>query len=139
MRKSIKSLVLAIVGVVMSVAFVGCGNPSLQEFADKLNKEMPKNLGDGLVLTKAEINDNYFVIQAEGDESIPEVSMMLVDEIGEMVSKEMKEMMLQDKDMKEIYDQCKKEKKGMKMIMKGKKSGKTVTLFDITPEDMQKQ
>lgn len=136
MKKSIKSIVLAIVGLVMSVAFVGCGNPSLQELTDKLNKELPKDLGDGMTFKKTELNDNYIVFVTEGDESIPEVSLMLVDGMGELVSKQLKDMMLQDKDMKEIYDQCKKENKGMKMIMKGNKSGKSVELFKITPEEM---
>ena len=139
MKKSIKSIVAAIVGLVMSVAFVSCGNPTIQDLADKMNKELPKDMGNGMVLKKAEVNDNYIEFQAEGDESVKEVSLILVDGIGDLVSKQFKEMMLQSEDMKEIYDLCKKENKGMKMIMKGNKSGKSVTLFNITPEEMQKQ
>lgn len=136
MRKAIKSLAFAIVALIMSTVFVGCENPSLQDLADEMNKDLPKDFGNGMVLKKAEINDNYFVFQVEGDEAVPEVSIMLVDEISKMASKELKDEMLQSEDMKEIYDQCKKEKKGMKMYLKGNRSGKTVILFDIKPEEM---
>ena len=45
--------------------------------------------------------------------------------------------MLKNDGWKKLFKQCKVEKKGVKMIMKGDVSGKTVTLFDIPAERLQ--
>lgn len=137
MRKTTKSFVAAIVSFVMSVAFLGCGDLSLQELADDMKKDFPKDLGQGLVVKKVELNDNYFVLVSEVDESNQYHSRYLTQDISGSISKNYKDMILNDEGMKAVLKACKKEKKGLKMTMSGNRSGKTVELFKITPEELQ--
>ena len=133
---------VALLGLVMSVAFVSCGSPTLQDFADKINKEeYPKDYGDGFVVQKCEIDGDYLVFRGEIVESKAPEGLFLAaelfpEEFMEM-SKQMEEMMLKDEGGKKLFKLCKKEKKGMKMVMTGDKCGKSITFFDIPAERLQ--
>jgi len=133
---------VVLIGLVMSVAFVSCGSPTLQDYADELNnKEFPSDYGGGIYVKNCEIIDNYFVFRGEIKESqVPENAIVLEElypnEFKEM-SKYFEQTMLKNDGWKKLFKQCKVEKKGVKMIMKGDVSGKTVTLFDIPAERLQ--
>ncbi len=131
-----------IAGLVLSVAFVSCGGPTLQDYVNELNsKEFPKDYGDGFYVKNCEIVDNYFVFNGEVQERKHPENVLVMeelypDEFKEM-SREFERMMLKDDGWKKLFKQCKAEKKGVKMIMKGDVSGKTVTMFDIPAEQFQ--
>ena len=140
MKKRIKNLLAAIlVGFTMTVAFVGCESPSLQDLADELSKEFPIDNGNGFVIKSCELNNDYFILRSECDESLAPFPISELEDgrIGKERSKQMEDMMLKDEHMKHIYKVCKEEKKGLRMTMTGNRSGKMVTAFDITPEKFQ--
>ena len=134
-------------GLVMSIAFASCNlTPSLQTFVDKLNEDCPKDFGEGMIITKAELTDNHIVMRAEVDEDQSILAIFLIDEMGDALTKELEEkefnelknMFLNDNDLKDLFKQCKKEHKGFKITLTGNKSGKTADFLEITPEEIQK-
>lgn len=145
MRKTVKTLLTVIISLVMSVTFVGCER-NLQDYADLLNEKCPiDNLDDGLgVLKCCEIIGDYFVYHIEVDEDkLLSGSTMTLEELGTMpefreMSILLKKELLNDKEYGNVFKQCKKENKGVKMTMKGDKSGKTITILKISPEEFQK-
>lgn len=135
-------LMMALMGsLVLSFTLASCGGPNLQKLADEMNKNLPKNFGEDLVATKAEVTNDCFVMYTELDEKISSVAWVLQDDTGIVsaeISKAFKEVFLKDDSMKEIFQECVKEKKGFKITMKGKQSGKTIDLFHMTHEEIQK-
>lgn len=144
MKKTVKTLLVVIIGLVMSVTFMGC-ETNLQDYADIINKDCPRDSSVGVgVLKCCEISGDYFVCRIEVDEDkLLSGSTMTLEEFGTMpgfreMSISLKKELLNDKENDEILKQCKKEKKGLKMTMTGDKSGKTITVLKISPEELQK-
>ena len=123
--------------LLFSAVFVSCSEPTINDLVNEIKSMTPKDLGEGMVMTDANIVDNALQTDMTTDES----SFMLNDPtaaaILPMMADQFKEKFLGDEDMREVYEMCAKEGMGFRMVIKGTKSGESMTLLDVSPEELK--
>ena len=119
--------------------FVSCADRTVNDYVTDFKAELPQDLGDGMAMTDISIVDNYLQIDATTDESGLELSNPLVEMVLPTVAETLKAQFFDDSDMKDFMQACSDGGKGFRMVLKGTKSGKSVTLFEATPEEMNEK
>ena len=122
-----------------AMAFVGCAEHDLNYFIEGFKSEMPTDLGGGIQMTDIAVVDNYVQIESTSDETELDLGNSMINMILPAISDEMKAEFVDGADMKEFMQACSNEGKGFRMILKGVNSGNTVTMFEVTPEELNEK
>ena len=112
-----------------------CSDPSLNDYVDQFKAQMPQDLGNGLVMNDIGVVDNYLQIECTSDESELDLSNPMIGMVLPAISEPLKAQFLEG-DMKDFMQVCSDEGKGFRMMLTGSKSGKTITMFEVTPEEL---
>lgn len=120
----------------MAVMFVGCADLTLNDYVEGFKGKMPQDLGSGLTMTDVSIVDDFVQVDATSDESEVDLASPMIGMVLPALSEPLKSLFLDDADMKDFMQACSDEGKGFRMMVTGAKSGKTVTLFEVSPEEM---
>ena len=123
----------------MAVVSVSCSSPTLNDYVEGFKGEMPQDMGSGLTMTDVGIVDDYVQIEATSDESELDLANPMVSMVLPAVAEPVKASFIENADMKDFIQACSDEGKGFRMVVTGAKSEKTVTLFEFTPEDINKK
>lgn len=132
-----KISMMSLLLLLFSAVFVSCSEPTINDLVNEIKSQTPKDLGEGFVMTDANIVDNVLQTDMTTDESSfmlndPTAAMMLP-----MLADHFKEIFLGDEDMREVYEMCAKEGLGFRMVMKGTKSGESIPILDVSPEELK--
>ena len=124
-----KKFLLSLFAVaLMGMTLVSCGTDELQSQVDEFQKELPMDMGDGMVMTAVAIEGDYLVYTAEIDEDIMGEEMM---DFFIQNSDMLKASLMEDDgdaDFKELAKLCKDRNKGIAYRFTGTKSGKGLTV-----------
>lgn len=120
----------------MAVMFVSCADLTLNDYVESLKGKLPEDMGNGLTMTDVSILDDYVQVDATSDESELDLANPMLDMILPAVAEPLKAAFIDDADMKDFMQACSDEGKGFRMMITGSKSGKTITIFDVTQEEM---
>ena len=121
--------------LLFTAVFVSCSDPSLNDYVEALKGRMPEDMGGGLSMTDVGIVDDYVQIDATSDETELDLSNPMVGMVLPAVAEPLKAEFLEG-DMKDFMQACSDEGKGFRMMLTGAKSGKTITMFEVTPEEL---
>ena len=87
-------------------------------------------------MTDVSIVDDYVQIDATSDESDLDLSNEMIGSFLPAIAEPLKTEFLEGTDMKDFMQACSDEGKGFRMMLTGAKSGKTITMFEVTPEEL---
>lgn len=122
--------------LLFAAVFVSCSDPSLNEYIESFKSEMPQDLGGGLSMTDMRIVDNYVQVDGTSDETDLDFTNPMIGMILPAVAEPLKAEFLEGSDMKGFMQACSNEGKGFRMLITGAQSGQTITLFEVTPEEL---
>lgn len=122
--------------LLFTAVFVSCADPSLNDYIEGFKGEMPQDIGGGLAMTDVSIVDDYVQIDATSDESDLDLSNEMIGSFLPAIAEPLKTEFLEGTDMKDFMQACSDEGKGFRMMLTGAKSGKTITMFEVTPEEL---
>lgn len=122
-----------------AMAFVGCAEHDLNYFVEGFKSEMPKDVGNGIQMTNIAVVDNFVEIEATSDESELDLGNPLIGAIMPAVAEPMKAEFLEGSDMADFMQACSNEGKGFRMVIKGANSGNSMTMFEVTPEELNEK
>lgn len=116
---------------------VSCTEPTLSEYVETFNSECPEDMGDGVVITSAELNQNCLQINMLDQEDIlgvddPEMRQMLP-----AIAQGMKETFLSNRDMRDVFEKCVEEGYGFRIVLKGSQSKKGVPILEVTKDELK--
>lgn len=120
----------------MAVVLASCSDPSLNDYVEGFKGKMPQELGGGLAMTDVNIVDDFVQIEATSDESELDLANPLLSVVLPAVAETIKSSFMEESDMKDFMQACSDEGKGFRMVVTGTNSGQTVTLFELTPEEL---
>ncbi len=118
--------------MLFSMVFVSC-------YVEDLKGELPQDLGSGIQMTDVTIVDNFVQIDAVSDESELDLSSPMIGMILPAISEPLKAEFLEGSSMKGFMQACSNEGKGFRMLLKGEKSGSTIPLIEVSPEEMNEK
>lgn len=121
----------------VTTLMVSCTELTLSEYVEEFNSECPEDMGDGVVITSAELNQNCLQINMLDQEDIlgvddPEMRKMLP-----AIAQGMKETFLSNTDMKDIFEKCVEEGYGFRIVLKGPQSQKGVAILQVTKDELK--
>ena len=122
---------------VMSLAFYSC-TLSLDDAVQQMQKKLPYDAGDGIKITKVENASDNVVFTMTTDEKEVEMNNPLIKPFLKALDDNFKEEIFKEDDFKTILSLCKEENKGFQIVMTGEKTGESVTLVELTAEELQK-
>lgn len=124
---------------VLAVFALTACSPSLESKVEEANKQLPI-IEDGFTINRINVEGNYLVIYTDYDESDyrldnEELKQELRNNPGEMKSV-WYSICAGDEDLADFTELCKNEKKGIRMIFHGEKSGETLTLLELEHSEL---
>lgn len=130
--KKLKLFAGLVLCLFLAAGMTSCGPSNSAELLEKLNSELPKDAGDGLTMTKAELDGDQFVLVCELGDAAP-VNMSMLKLAGN--SPEVKKAFLQS-DIKDIAEILVNENKSL-VIRFADKGGSENFDMTFTPEDLK--
>lgn len=134
MKKITKLCLFMFIGI-MSLALFSCSQ-SLEAEVQNLQKDLPYDCGNGMKMTECTINGDYLEMIISSDESLFAMDDPTIASMLKSVGEEMGKQFSNDKDYKAVVEACKAENKGMRILMKGEKSGASITIFEKSADDL---
>lgn len=122
--------------LLLAVVSVSCSDPSLNDYVNEFKGQMPEDMGNGLVMNDMSIVDDFVQVECTSDESELDLSNPMIELVVPAVAEPLKASFVDGEDMKGFMQACSDEGKGFRMVVHGAKSGKTLTLFEVTPEEL---
>ena len=132
-----KIAMMSLILLLSSAVFVSCSDPTINDFVNELKSNLPQDLGEGVVLSDARIVDNLFEMEMTSDESGFKLNDPVASEMLPMISETYRDMFLEDEGMSDIFEACAKEGKGFRIVLKGTQSGESMTMLDVSPEELK--
>ena len=114
--------------VLLAATMVSCGTDPLQQEVDEFKKQLPMDMGMGMLCTDVAIVGDYLTYSATIDEEY--YGENIIDLFTENVD-ELKAAMLEDDDdpdVEELAKLCKDSKKGLSYNFVGSNTGKKLTV-----------
>ena len=130
---------MAFLLLLLAAVSVSCSNRSVDDYVSELKGQMPEDLGNGLTMNDISVVDDFVQIDCTNDESALEFDNPLINSILPAVAEPIKASFMDNSAMKGMLQACSDEGKGFRMVAEGTKSGQTVTLFEITPEELNEK
>jgi hypothetical protein len=134
-----KISLLSLCLMLFSMVFVSCAEHDVNYYVEDLKGELPQDLGSGIQMTDVTIVDNFVQIDAVSDESELDLSSPMIGMILPAISEPLKAEFLEGSSMKGFMQACSNEGKGFRMLLKGEKSGSTIPLIEVSPEEMNEK
>ncbi|MBO4804001.1 MAG: hypothetical protein IKX18_05415 [Muribaculaceae bacterium] len=134
-----KITLLSLCLMFFSMVFVSCAEHDLNYYVEGFKGEMPEDLGGGMQMTDVNIVDDFVQVEVTNDESELDLSSAFIGAALSAVAEPMKAEFFEGSGMKDFMQACSNEGKGFRMVINGTKSGKTVTLFEVTQEEMNEK
>ena len=116
-----------------------CSDPTLNDWISEFNSKMPEDMGGGMVMKSMNVVDNYVQIECVSDESEISLDNSLMKSMLPSLAEPIKAQLLEDSDIKGLLQCCSDESKGFRMVLTGEKSGATLPLFELTPEELNEK
>ena len=122
-----------ILTLVFAVSLTSCGPSNSAELLEQLNKELPKDAGSGLTMTKAELDGDQFVLVCELGDAAP-IGLGMLKMAGN--SPEVKKAFLES-DIKDVAEILVNENKSLVLRFTDKEGSDN---FDMTftPDELKK-
>ncbi len=109
---------------------------SLEYEIQNVQANLPSDCGNGITWTEVKINGKYLeFIYTSDEEEFSLDDPVIASNIGSL-GDEMMEELKNDYTMKEVVEACKAENKGMRIMIKGLKSGKSLKMFEKTADKL---
>lgn len=125
--------------LLLAAVTVSCSNRTVDEYVAELKSEMPSDLGNGFVMDDVAVVDGFVQVDCTNDESEVEFDNPLLQMVLPAISEPIKASFMDNSTMKGMMQACSDEGKGFRLVAEGAKSGQTVTLFEITPEELNEK
>ena len=135
-----KKIMFAIAALLVSVLCVSCSE-SLEGFVERVKKELPAEMGKGQVMTDVALEGDFLKFVIEEEEADIRLDEPAFDMVLSMLSESLKKDFIgsADGDMKKLLEKCVEEGKGIKFVMNGKQSKKSITLLEVNAEDLKNE
>ena len=130
---------MAFLLLLLAAVSVSCSNRSVDDYVSEFKGHMPEELGNGLTMSDIGVVDNFVQIDCTNDESALEFDNPLLQSFLPAIAEPIKASFMEDSGMKGMLQACSDEGKGFRLVAEGTKSGQTVTLFEITPEELNEK
>ena len=109
---------------------------NLENEIQNVQANLPSDCGNGITWTEVKINGKYLeFIYTSDEEEFSLDDPVIASNIGSL-GDEMMEELKNDYTMKEVVEACKAENKGMRIMIKGLKSGKSLKMFEKTADKL---
>lgn len=132
----IKGLLLALI---VSVGMTACNNQTLESYVKEKQKTLPLEAGDGFTLVGCEIDNGYLVYMMTCDDQ-DLFEKLDVDYAEYVKNRDLVNQMyveeLCNAGNSQILTLCKKEGKGIKVLVTSTKSGRTITMIDMSSSEI---
>jgi hypothetical protein len=143
-KRNIARIIIAIGCCLLLIGLIGrnCTPRSLQSCVNKIQKELPYSTDDGFALIGFEVSDENLVVLMTYDEhdirfddievrkELSRFQKGYNEHFANMLTK------ADDSIWKELIALCKKEEKGMLWLVKGNKSGVTLTMMNLRSNEL---
>lgn len=107
---------------------------NLENEIQNVQTNLPSDCGNGITWTEVKINGDYLeFIYTSDEEEFSLDDPVIASNIGSL-GDEMMEELKNDHTMKVVVESCKAENKGMRIVIKGLKSGKSLIMFEKTAD-----
>lgn len=124
---------------VLAVFALTACSPSLESKVEEVNKQLPQT-ENGCTINRMSIEGNYLVIYTDFDEEVFRLDDEDLKQELRNNPSEMKSVWYSicagDEDLADFTELCKNEKKGIRMIFHGEKSGETLTLLELEHSEL---
>ena len=123
--------------LLLAVVSVSCADPTLNDYVNEFKNRLPEDMGSGLVMTDMSIVDDYVQVDCTSDESELKLDNPLIKSILPSIAEPLKDTFMGGSDMKDFMQACSDEGKGFRMVVKGTQSGESMTMFEVTPDEVK--
>lgn len=122
--------------LLLAVVSVSCSDPSLNDYITEFKSQMPEELGSGFTMIDINIVDDYVQLDCTTDETELELGNPLVQAIAPTIAASLKSTFIDNPDMSDFMQACSDAGKGFYVVAKGTKTGGTLDLLKLTPEEI---
>ena len=122
--------------LLLAVVSVSCSDPSLNDYITEFKGQMPEDLGNGFSMTDINIVDDYVLLDCTADETEFELDTPIVQAVVPAIAESLKSMFVDNSDMTDFMQACSDAGKGFRVVAKGAKTGGTLDLLNVTPEEI---
>ena len=137
--KNFDFLKKVVVVVLTTIALTGCSR-SLESMVEKMNEELPRELSDGMNLTKVSMEGEYLVFYSNYDEHEWQLDDSRFQREWKRLEKDpgLRKEMINNLlgSGNEFTEKLQKEKKGVKMVIFGEKSRESVSYTIANPGEL---
>ncbi|MBR5170024.1 MAG: hypothetical protein IKW85_05600 [Muribaculaceae bacterium] len=131
---SLMSLLLLFIAVMSS-----CSDPTLNDWITEFNNRCPEDMGGGMTMKSMNVVDDYVQLECISDESELALDNSLFQAMLPSLAEPIKEEFLNESDMKALFQCCSDEGKGFRMMLTGEKSGASVALIELSPQELNEK
>lgn len=132
-----KKLTFSLCVMLMSLCFVGCADPSLSDYVEAMQENVPMDSGKGCVVTGVSLANACLQLDMNYDESELRLDDAESLEALQMVAEELKDGYLGNAEMKDLFVACAKENYGFRIVITGAQSGKSATMVEVPSEELK--
>lgn len=120
--------------ILLAILMASC-TKTLDDLVEVAKEKLPMEMGDGMEMTKIKLTKKFLQIECTYSEKDIRLDSSEMETALNAMSEQIKKQFIEEMD-EELLKRCVEEDKGIKMVMKGEKSGTSLTLLEMSADEI---